>query len=255
MESGASRECDVCVNNRGSTGGARVLTPAAIGLMFLGGAGERTGHGEAHGVDGGDAQGAVDRLVRRGARGLDLDRSALRHGGGLLLHDRHPRTETAAARRCVLELARPARTPLRRPRRVVAGVPRRRGPLPGGHRRQRRADLAAHPGRPPGDRVRRHRARRGVALRRPRRDLRARAGALGPPAPTRVGRRLRRPGVPHDPAAPDRRRLGDRRDLDRRRLPDRRRRRVLVAAQPGHPGRVPARRASSTPSSASACTR
>ena len=33
----------------------------------------------------------------------------------------------------------------------------------------------------------------------------------------------------------------DRRDLDRRRLPDRRRRRVVVAAQRGHPGRVPPR--------------
>ena len=71
----------------------------------------------------------------------------------------------------------------------------------------------------------------------------------------RVGRRLRRPGLPHAAAAPDRPALGDRGDLDRRGLPDHRRRRLVGAAQPGHPGRVPARGRSSTPSSASACTR
>ena len=59
--------------------------------------------------------------------------------------------------------------------------------------------------------VRRHRAGRGLALDRPGRDVRARARALGPPAPDGVGRRLRRPGLPHDPAAPDRPAIGHRR--------------------------------------------
>ena len=89
--------------------------------------------------------------------------------------------------------------------------------------------------------VGRHRAGRGVPLRRPRRDLRARARAVGPPAPPGVGRRLRRPGVPHVLPHPTDAAVGDRGDLDRRRLPDHRRRRLVGAAQPGHPGRVPAR--------------
>ena len=50
-------------------------------------------------------------------------------------------------------------------------------------------------------------------------------------------------------------RLGDGGHLHRRRLPDHRRRPVVARAQPGHQGGVPARRASSTPPSASACTR
>ena len=37
-----------------------------------------------------------------------------------------------------------------------------------------------------------------------RRDLRPRAGAVGPPAPHRVGRRLRRAGLPHPAPAPRR---------------------------------------------------
>ena len=81
-----------------------------------------------------------------------------------------------------------------------AGGRGRRHPVPGGQRRERRADLAAG-GRPrAGDRVGRHRARCGVALVRRRAHLRAGAEAVGPPAPAGVGRRVRRPGVPHDPA-------------------------------------------------------
>ena len=57
----------------------------------------------------------------------------------------------------------------------------------------------------------------------------------------RVERRLRRPGLPHDPPAPDRPGLRHRRALHRRRLPDQRRREVLGAAQPRHQGRVHAR--------------
>ena len=80
-------------------------------------------------------------------------------------------------------------------------------------------------------------------------------GALGPPAPGAVGRRLRRPGLPHDPAAPDRPRLGDGGDLDRRRLPDHGRRCDPGSRATTGSGRSSCPRASSTPSSASACTR
>ena len=65
--------------------------------------------------------------------------------------------------------------------------------------------------------------------------------AVGPPAPQGVGRGVRRAGVPHDPAAPQRPGLGHGRHLLGRGLPDRRRRRLVGAAQPGRPGRVPAR--------------
>ena len=97
------------------------------------------------------------------------------------------------------------------------------------------------PGRRARRRLRRHRAGRGVPVDRRRGDVRARAGAVGPPAPPRVGRRLRRPGLPHRAAAPDRPRLGDGGHLDRRGLPDQRRREVVGAAQPRHQGGVPAR--------------
>ena len=70
--------------------------------------------------------------------------------------------------------------------------------------------------------------------------LRPRAGPVGPPRAAGVGRGLRRPGLPHDPAAPHRPAVGDGRDLHGRRLPDHRRRRVLAGAQPGHQGGVPA---------------
>ena len=79
----------------------------------------------------------------------------------------------------------------------LGGDGQRRHPLPRRRRRRRRADLAAHPGR----------ARRGVR-RAPSparsgspptaaRDVRPRAGAVGPPAPAAVERGLRRPGLPH----------------------------------------------------------
>ena len=88
-----------------------------------------------------------------------------------------------------------------------------------------------------------HRAGRDLPLDRPRRDLRPGARAVGPPAPPGVERGLRRPGVPHDPAAPDGRRLGARRDLHRRRLPHLRRRRLVDGVQHRGQGRVLPRRA------------
>ena len=53
--------------------------------------------------------------------------------------------------------------------------------------------------------VRRHRAGRGLQVHRPGCDLRPRARPVGPPPPHRVGRGLRRAGVPHAAAAPRRR--------------------------------------------------
>ena len=119
----------------------------------------------------------------------------------------------------VLELVRAARTPLRRPRRDLGRVGRRRTEVPRVGPGQRRAHLAAHARRHRRRGVRRLGAGRGLALGGPRSDVRAGAGALGPPAPAAVGRRLRGPGLPHDPAAPARPRLGDRGALDRRGLP------------------------------------
>ncbi len=78
-----------------------------------------------------------------GRRDWELHRPALRHGGGLLLPDRQAwRTAPAAGRGVVLWLG-PAGPMVRRPRCLVAGDPERRRPLPGGHRRQGRAGLAA----------------------------------------------------------------------------------------------------------------
>ena len=115
----------------------------------------------------------------------------------------------------------PAGLALRRPRRDLAGDPQRRRPLPGGHRRHRRARLAARARASSDDvRVRRHRARRDLQVHRPRRDLRARARPLGPPAPRRSGTpgSAARPSTRscRTPRSPD---VGPRRDLDRRRLP------------------------------------
>ena len=98
--------------------------------------------------------------------------------------------------------------------------------LPRGHRRAARAGLAARARRRDPTWCGPAPSRGAVPLRRPRPDLHARARAVGPPAPRGVGRRLRRPGLPHAAAAPDRPAAADRRDLDRRRLPDRRRRRA-----------------------------
>ena len=104
-------------------------------------------------------------------------------------------------------------------------------------------------------RVGRHRAGSDLPLDRPRRDLRAGARALGPPAPAGVERGLRRPGVPHDPAAPRPTAVGARGALDRRRLPHR------DGGDSWEPVQHRASRRSSCPasattrSSASACTR
>ena len=166
--------------------------------------GPRRRHGRPDAVDGRDPQGPVDRYVGRGARGLGVHRTALRHGGGLLLPGRHPRRRPAAARRRLVELARPAGLALRRPRRDLAGDAQRRDPLPRGHRRDRRAGLAAgarasspsvvYAGTEPG---------RGLAGPTDRGETFALEQALWDhPHRHRVGRRLRRPGLPHDAAAP-----------------------------------------------------
>ena len=109
--------------------------------------------------------------------------------------DRPARRHPAPLRGCVVELARPAGLALGRPRRLVAGDPQRRDPLPRGRDVARRqpghpgARLAAGAGRRGRRRVGRHRAGRDLPLDRPRRDLRPGARALGPPAPRRSGTR------------------------------------------------------------------
>ena len=70
---------------------------------------------------------------------------------------------------------------------------------------QQRGAGLADPARPAGRArrgLRRHRAVGAVPVRGRRRDVRAGARAVGPPAPRAVGRRLRRPGDPHGAAAP-----------------------------------------------------
>ena len=144
----------------------------------------------------------------------------------------------AAARGSQLELARTAGLAVRRPRRDLAGDAERCRPLPRGHRRRRRPRLAARPRCRRRRGVRRDRARRDLPVERPRRDLRARARTLGQPAARGVERRLRRPGLPHDPAAPGGAGEGARGHLDRRRLPHRRRGRVVVPVQRRRQGGV-----------------
>ena len=128
--------------------------------------------------------------------------------------------------------------------------------LPRGHGAVAQAHLADRPGRddePERDVLRR---RAGGAVRVARRgsDLVARPRPLRPPAPRRAGSRAAAacactPCCPH-PARPE---ADARRHLHRRRLPHRRRRHDLAHRAPGR-----ARASSSptsTPSSASACTR
>ena len=216
----------------------------------------RTASTDRHAVDGRDPQGPVDRHVRRGARGLGVHRPPLRHGGGLLLPDRHPRRRAPAARRGRRRAGSARRSgapttsapPGRRPPTAPSASPRTPTPRSSGSGSwcpAPRPDVV-YAGTEPAA------VWRSV---RPRRDVRARAGAVGPPAPARVGRRLRRPGLPHAAAAPHRPAVGDRRPVDRRRLPDHRRRRLVGAAQPRASGPSSCPRGSSTPSSASACTR
>ena len=207
--------------------------------------GERRGRQQrrrGHGAHGGHPQGTVDRSIRRPPGRLVVDRPALRHGGGLLLHDRHPRRPAAAAGRRLVELARPAGLALRRPRRELAGDARtapygsRRAPTPpwrgSGSWCPGAEDGVVFAGTEPGAVFRSTDGGETFALER---------GAVGPPAPPAVERRVRRPGLPHRAAAPHRPAVGHRRAVHRRRLPDHRRRGLLGAAQPGHPGRVPAR--------------
>ncbi len=125
----------------------------------------------------------------------------------------------------------------------LVGGTGRRGGLPGRHRGQGRGRLVPRRvGRRTGRGLRRHRAVGTVPLHRPRRDLRAGPRALGPPAPSGVAARRRRAGDPHANAAPHRPGPDARGDVGRRRLPHRRRRHVVGARQPGHQGRVHARR-------------
>ena len=209
-----------------------------------------------HRADGRDPQGPVDRDVGRGAQGLGVHRPALRHGGGLLLPGRHPRRPAAAARRRLLELARPAGPALRRPRRDLAGDAGRRGPVPRGHRRHRRAGLAAgRPGAEPGV---------VYAGTEPGAVFRSTDGGETFALERRCGTTRTAPQwnagfggqafhtvlpAPHRPA------LGHRGAVDRRRLPDQRRRRLVGSRATRASARSSCPRASSTPSSASACTR
>ena len=147
-----------------------------------------------------------------------------------------------AAGRLLVELGGPAGPALRRPRPHLGQERRRRDQVPRGHRHLARAGLAAHARGGRRRRLRRHRAGRRVPVRRRWRDVPARARALGPPAPARVGApasaaRRSTPILPHPTDAV----VGDLCALDRRGLPDRRRRLLVGAAQPGHPGGVPAR--------------
>ena len=97
---------------------------------------------------------------------LGVHRPALRHGGGLLLHDRHPRRPAAAARRAPPRAgsARRSGAP------TTSARPGRRRPngavrFPEGTDATRRAGLAAGARRRGRRRLRRHRARRGLPLR------------------------------------------------------------------------------------------
>ena len=250
----ASRECDVYVNKSGGTPDLlgdslqrspdarcssdeflslrRSTVPNEIPARRTKVTSDETRAADRH------QEGPLDRSLRREAPGVDHRGSALPDDGDLLLPGRHPWRPTAPARRGVPELDRPPGVQLRRPRPDLAGAPHR---LPGGDGRLGGARLAAGPRARARRGVRRHRAGRGLQVHRRRCHLRPRAGALGPPAPRGVGCRLRRPGLPHRAPAPRRQRVGDRRPLDGRGLPDHRRRRVVGAAQPRDPGRVPPR--------------
>ena len=192
----------------------------------------------------------------REPRDLDVGRAALRHAGGPLLHGRHPRRHGPGC----WPGPRPAGSGPQVAYSDDLGGSWSHGP-DGGIRFP--SDTGAsveriwqlQPGIEDDVGLGRHRARRRVALRRPGRDLHPRARAVGPPAPPGVGRRVRRPGHPHAPAAPDRPVSADGGDLDRRRLPA-----PPTGAAPGRPRNQGIRpssfpRASSTPSSGSACTR
>ena len=155
------------------------------------------------------------------------------------------RRDTAAARgQQVLALGAPG-DPLRRPRRTWARAADGAVKFPEDTETSLEAGLghravAVRAGRGLGG----QRAAGAVQVHRLRRDLRDDPGAVEPPAPDRVGRRLRRSGDPHGAAAPDRPAAGHRRDVHRRGLPHPRRRRDLGA------GATRASRRSSSPASA-----
>ena len=156
-----------------------------------------------------------------------MDRPALRHGGGLLLHGRHPGRPTAAAGRCLVELARPPGLALRRPRRDLAGDPQRRREVPRRtSTRPSRGSGSSCPaprtgvvfaGTEPGAVFRSTDGGETFALER---------GAVGPPPPHRSGTpaSAARPSTRSCRTRPTRDSV-HRRHLHRRRLPDRRRRR------------------------------
>ena len=213
--------------------------------------------GMADGADGRDPQGAVDRHAptRRATdwswTGPHFDMEEVY---SCMVDTRGD--DAPAARRRLLELAGPARTPLRRPRRHLGRVARRRCPLPRRHRRQRRAGLAARARRRRRDRVRRHRAGRRLEVRptaaRPSpssgRSGTTRTATSGAPG---FGGQAFHTILPH-PEDPDSVTVAHLAPAGSTRPP--------TAAAPGRRAtRASARsscpRASSTPSSASACTR
>ena len=209
--------------------------------------------------------GSAGRHGRRGGRMSTVLMVGTRKGLWIGRSDDAARTGRSTVRTTTWRRSTPAwSTPGRRRPRLFAGAssswlgpqvrwsddlgetwqetPGRRDPLPRGRATPRSSGSGSScPGAERRRRLRRHRARRGVPVRRRRRDLRARARRSGT---TRTGPS----GAPASAARRSTRscrtrptRLGDRGDLDRRRLPDHRRRRLVGAAQPGHPGRLPAR--------------
>ena len=110
--------------------------------------------------------------------------------------------------------------------------------FPEGLDSQPRAGLAdpTRPGRRSRRALRRQPTVGAVPVDRPRRVVRARPLVVGPPAPARLGRRVRRSSHPHDRASSRRRAAAHRGDVHRWRLPDRRRREQLEPGQPGDQG-------------------
>ena len=189
-------------------------------------------------------------------RGVGVHRPALRHGGGLLLHGRHPRD---------------------RPRLLAGASSSWLGP------QVRRSDDLGATWQETPDGAIRFPEDTGASVERVwQLDAGRRATASSTPAPSRARSCAPTDGGetfaleralwdhPHRPQwgagfggqafhtilpHPDRPAVGDRRALDRRGLPDHRRRRLVGSRATRASGRSSCPRASSTPSSASACTR
>ena len=168
---------------------------------------------------------------------------------------RHAPHATADPGRDAQRALGPVRHVVGRPRCHVGGAGPRPARLPGGHRRRARARLAAPAGRrgPARRGLGRHRAGRAVPVRGRRPDVRPRPRAVGPPRASALGRRLRRAGRAHGPAAPGRPGPRAGRGVHRRRLRHRGRRRVVALEQHAVSGSASDPR--STRRSGSACTR